>query len=227
MSAIVHGEDAARAQRTFEEWCQRSRENEAQTELRKILGSQLVGELLTESGREALDWEAISSKVTGTVPTSDADDSDASDEPVDHGEGYWVNVNEVVTLESVRPDIESLKRDLPEEISSALNWSPEKKFIFLVSSLAPPPVMTEALDEFEDSGSESENQNEAGPVLDPAVSSLPEMRDKEAAALVEARNSVLAAWLWQKFVADTPAAGKEILVNPCCGIFAAKETPPV
>lgn len=52
------------------------------------------------------------------------------------------------------------------------------------------------------------------------------MRNKEAAALVEAQNSVLAAWLWRKFVADTPAAGKEIPLNPCCAIFPATETPP-
>jgi hypothetical protein len=45
------------------------------------------------------------------------------------------------------------------------------------------------------------------------------MRDKEAAALVEARNSVVAAWLWRQFAANTPLASNEILVNPCCAIL--------
>src|SRR5215475_111901 len=75
MSAIVHGEDAASAQRTFEEWCQRSRENEAETELRKILGAQLVSKMLTESGGEELDWNAISAKVSASMPIADAEAS--------------------------------------------------------------------------------------------------------------------------------------------------------
>jgi hypothetical protein len=41
--------------------------------------------------------------------------------------------------------------------------------------------------------------------LDGFVATLPEMRDKEAAALVEARNSVVAAWLWRKYAARHPA----------------------
>jgi hypothetical protein len=57
--------------------------------------------------------------------------------------------------------------------------------------------------------------------LDDAVASLPEMREKEAAALVEAPNSVVAAWLWRKFAADTRLASNEILVNPCCVIMPA------
>jgi len=217
MSAIVQGEDATSAQRTFEEWCQRSRENEAQTELRKILGAQLVSKLLTESGGEELGWNVIAARVTASLPIHDAE---ASDEAADHGEGYWVNINEVVPSGSARLDVESLKRDLPEDVASTLNWSLDKKFIFLVSSLAPQSMMIELHDEFEDAGSEQgDNESEAGPILDPAVASLPEMRDKEAAALVEARNSVVAAWLWRKFVTDTPLATNEILLNPCCAII--------
>ena len=111
------------------------------------------------------------------------------------------------------------------DIASGLNWSPDKKFIFLVSSLGPQPVLTEAFDEFENSGSErAENEDKSGPGLDPAVASLPEMRNKEAVALIEARNSVVAAWLWRKFVADTPVAENEILLNPCCAIIPATGT---
>jgi hypothetical protein len=45
------------------------------------------------------------------------------------------------------------------------------------------------------------------------------MRDKEAAALVQARNSVVAAWLWRKFAADTKFAPNEISINPCCAFI--------
>ena len=38
------------------------------------------------------------------------------------------------------------------------------------------------------------------------VAALPEMRDKEAAALVEAPTPVVAAWLWRKFAANTKLA---------------------
>jgi hypothetical protein len=42
------------------------------------------------------------------------------------------------------------------------------------------------------------------------------MRDKKEAALVEARNSVVAAWLWRKYAADTRLAQNEIQITPCC-----------
>jgi hypothetical protein len=53
------------------------------------------------------------------------------------------------------------------------------------------------------------------PELDGFVATLPEMRDKEAAALVEARNSVVAAWLWRKYAADTRLAQNEIQIGLC------------
>jgi hypothetical protein len=45
------------------------------------------------------------------------------------------------------------------------------------------------------------------------------MRDKEAAALVEARNSVVAAWLWRKYAANTRLAPNEIQIDPCCAFI--------
>jgi hypothetical protein len=45
------------------------------------------------------------------------------------------------------------------------------------------------------------------------------MRDKEAAALVEARNSVVAVWLWRKFAANTRLAPNEIQIDPCCSFI--------
>jgi hypothetical protein len=45
------------------------------------------------------------------------------------------------------------------------------------------------------------------------------MRDKDAAALVEARNSVVAVWLWRKFAANTRLAPYEIQIGPCCSFI--------
>ena len=121
-------------------------------------------------------------------------------------------------------DLESIKRELPEDICSALNWSADKKFLFLVSSLSASAVVNTLPEEPEETDSDEakeQDEGESRPLLDEAVTRLPEMREKEAAALVEARNSVVAAWLWRKFAATTPLAGNEILVNPCCGIMPA------
>jgi hypothetical protein len=85
-----------------------------------------------------------------------------------------------------------------------------------VSSLSAPSVVTELNEGIEETDSD---RAESRPVLDEAVAHLPEMREKEAAALVEARNSVVAAWLWRKFAANTRLASNEILVNPCCAVI--------
>jgi hypothetical protein len=138
----------------------------------------------------------------------------------DLGPGYWVDVEHTVPPDSAHLNMESLKRALPEDIRSGLNWSPDKQFIFLVTSLSAPAVVNQFDEDFDKENSDDDGELDRTaseePVLDEAVASLPEMRDKEAAALVEARNAVVAAWLWRKFVANTRLASNEILVTPCC-----------
>src|SRR6266566_9813662 len=95
MSAIVYGGDAARAQTTFENWCQGPREGEdpVQTEIKKIVGAELVEQLLTESGGRQLDWPEISRtlmELESTIGT-EAEPATATE---DLGEGYWVDVNQ-------------------------------------------------------------------------------------------------------------------------------------
>jgi hypothetical protein len=120
--------------------------------------------------------------------------------------------------------MESLKRDLPEDIRSGLNWSPDNQFLFLVSILSPPTRGPEPTDEVEpeeqspDEG-EDENRGAAKVALEGVIATLPEMREKEAAALIEARNSVVAGWLWRKFAADTRLASNEIHISPCCRLI--------
>jgi hypothetical protein len=218
MSAMVYSGDAEHAQKAFEDWCRASREAEdpIQTEIRKIVGARIIEQLLTESGGQNLDWSLLSRRLSESASSTDTGEAN----PADLGEGYWVDVNQAVPADSAASDMESLERGLAEDISSALNWSPEKRFLFLVSSLSAPPVVTELYEEVdEEDPAQEQSQSDAGTTLDEAVAHLPEMREKEAAALVEARNSVVAAWLWRKFSANTPLASNDILVSPCCGII--------
>ena len=204
--------------------CQAPRqcEDPVRTDIKTIVSAELIDQLLTESGGQPLDWPGISQKLTDSIPgiETQAEPPALREDP---GEGYWVDINQFVPPESVRLDIESLKRGLPEDIGSGLNWSPDKKFLFLLSSLSAPSPVTELTDEAEETGldDEAENQDEGkvSPILDEMVAQLPEMREKDAAALIEARNSVVAAWLWRKFAAATPLASNGILINPCCGII--------
>ena len=153
MSAIVYGDDAGRAQKTFEDWCQGSQEGEdpVQTEVKNIVGAEIIEQLLTESGGQQLDWPEISQRFMESVSAIETEAETATTTD-DLGEGYWVDVEQAVPPESVRLDVESLKRGLPEDICSALNWSPDKKFLFLVSSLSAPPVVTEREEENEERG---------------------------------------------------------------------------
>jgi hypothetical protein len=228
MTAIVYGSEVDRAQQTFERWCQATREGEEQTEteIKKIVGAQLIDQLLTEAGAQPLDWGEIVLRQTVTS-SAEADpevevEAEAPIIPDERGEGYWVDANQVVPPKSARLDLESLQHGLPEDIGSGLNWSPNIKFLFLVSSLSAPRIATEN-DEFAEEPDSNEAEEQEGgqsrPVLEEAIAGLPEMREKETAALIEARNAVVAAWIWRKFAETTRLASNEILVSPCCAIF--------
>ncbi len=218
-SAIVLGNDAEEAQKKFEAWCCTSPdgENPVESVVKRVVAAQFIEQLVTESGNRQLDWEEISRRVVDTVSATPSDDFE---------QGYWADVNQVVPAFNLAPDLDALKRDLPDEIESGLNWSPSKSFLFMVSVLSPPLPAAEPDDEFESAETErgdSEEGRAGGPKLelDPVVAMLPEMRQKEAAALVEARNSVVAGWLWRKFAAGTRLASNDIQVGQCCGIFPA------
>ena len=217
MSAIIYGGDPEQAQKRFEAWCRRTPEGEnpVETEIKKVGAAQFVDQLLTELGGKPLDWPRISQQVNDILQTTAVDDFE---------QGYWVDINQAVPPGKISFDVESLKRDLPEDIRSGLNWSPDKKFFFLVSVLSPRPSPAIPADEWESNAANrdnpsDENENEEKPELDGFVAALPEMRDKDATALVEARNSVVAAWLWRKFAANTRLAPNEIQIGPCCSFI--------
>jgi hypothetical protein len=218
MSAIIYGGDPEQAQKRFEAWCRRTPEGEnpVETEIKKVVAAQFVDQLLTETGGNPLDWPQISRQVNDTLQTTPVNDFE---------QGYWVDINQAVPPGKTSFDVESLKQGLPEDIRSGLNWSPDKKFFFLVSVLSPRPSPAIPADESEsdapgrDDADDENEDNDEKTDLDEAIAALPEMRDKDAAALVEARNSVVAVWLWRKFAANTRLAPNEIQINPCCSFI--------
>jgi len=48
---------------------------------------------------------------------------------------------------------------------------------------------------------------------------FPQARDKEAAALIQARNSIVAGWLWRRYAASTHLAANEIRIDPMCQVM--------
>jgi hypothetical protein len=67
-------------------------------------------------------------------------------------------------------------------------------------------------------GPSDENSEEPEPMgLGELYATYPQALDKEAAALIQARNSVVAAWLWRRYAANTPLATNAIRIDPWCG----------
>lgn len=229
-SAIIYGADLERAQDIFEDWCLQEPpgEDPAHYEIKKLVAAEIIAQLLTESGSEELDWQAIQGKLPQPMQDDETPDVDEAAQ-LDLSEGYWVNINQVIGPDCAQRDLESLKCGLPEDIRSGLNWSPDRKFIFLVSSLSPQPAAIDLAPEVHEpeAASDESGEQEHGPFgamlpLEENVACLPEMREKEAAALIKARNSVVAAWLWWRYAANTHLVANEILVSPCCQIIAAE-----
>ncbi len=215
-SAIIYGGDTQQAQKRFEAWCRQVPEgqNPPDMEIKKLVAAQLVDELLTESGGKPMDWPGIAKQINDLLQATPGDDFE---------QGYWVDINQALQPGKISFDVECLKRDLPEDIRSGLNWSPDKKFFFLLSVLSPYVPPQDPFDEPESHETNpgeipDENTEDNKSDLDAFIASLPEMREMEAAALVEARNSVVAAWLWRKFAANTKLATNEINITPCYDI---------
>jgi len=211
LTGIVISDDAAAAQQQFEAWCSATPDgaNPRETEIKKLQVAQLVDQLFTETGGVPLDWTQIASRTRESLQVATEDAFE---------QGYWVEVNEVVPPGKISGDIETLRQSLAEDIRSGLNWAPEKKFFFLITVFSPPATTVLPGDDAE---ADAENPDAGAAPLDRSVAVLPDLRDKEAAALVEARNSVVAAWLWRKYAVDTRLAANEIMVSECNYIPAA------
>ena len=224
VSLIVCADDVNEARDRFEAWLRLSPEGEnpIQTKIKKLVAAQFMSQLLTESDQEPIEWKQISQRIEPTLQCGAADEFD---------QGYWVEVNQLIRPGKLSPGLELLRRDLPNDIVSGLNWSADKQFFFIVSVLSPPSRSEAALDEGEvDAKHPDEDHDQVSAEFaevesDASEASLPELADKEVAALVQARNSVVAGWLWRKFAADTQYAANDIQIEPWCGQLAVDKEP--
>ena len=215
-SIIVYGGDRDVAQKEFEKWINSVPEQEkpVQTEIKRILAAPMVDQLFTEYGHEAIDWPQISEKADANLNAVNVDNFE---------QGYWADVNQIVAADKLAVDVESLRRELPEEIHSGLNWSHDKTFFFLVSVLSPPVLSKHVSQESETINLRTGEICHAEPPekelqkseSEPSI--YPQLVEKKAVALVLARNSVIAAWLWRNFTAEKELPADEIRIDPWCG----------
>ncbi|HEU5396511.1 MAG TPA: hypothetical protein VFV81_05035 [Verrucomicrobiae bacterium] len=212
-SLIVVDHDAVTAQKKFQDWLggQPDGENPLTTEIRRISAAQFIDQWFNENGGAPLDWPLILEQAAKQLESTPTDDFE---------QGYWVDVDQVVPGGHVSFNIEALRQSLPGEIESGLNWSAEKQFLFVISVLAPMVVRPPA-DPAEEEGEDSTEADADELAPGELFNSFPQARDKEAAALVLARNSVVAAWLWRRYAAGTPLAMNEIRLDPWSGAMDA------
>jgi hypothetical protein len=170
-----------------------------------------VDQLLTETESAPIDWPQIAKQAQADLESIPADDFD---------QGYWVDVNALCPASA---SLEALRRDLPEDVCSGLNWAEDKQFFFLLSVLTPPPPPApEFAEEPEVGASDGAEPAEAtGGEPDFGLAELeadfPVLADKEVAVLIRARNAAVAAWLWRNYAANTKLAGLTIRIDPWCG----------
>jgi len=215
LSSMVCAKSAEEAEKRFEAWACAPPEGESGIESRmnKMTAAQFVDQLLTETKCVPADWRQIATQAQADLEATAADEFE---------HGYWLDVNGVIPPSA---SLEDLRRELPEDISSGLNWAAEKQFFFLLSVLSPPPPPAPEPWEAAEGGAEEAAESaegsadEADPALAEALAEFPQLADKEAAALIRARNSAVAAWLWQKYAAETKLAGNQIRIDPWCGVL--------
>jgi hypothetical protein len=220
LNQIIHANTIEEAEGGFEDWLLQPDDagNDIPTRIRKIAQAKMVDKLFTEAGPVPLDWQKI----------AELPDPATQEPSVDEFEqGYWADVNDLVRPGALSPDVDALQASLPEDVRSGLNWTPGRNFHFLISVLAPPVAPVERDYEPDADAPAPETgatQDETGMFdtlgFHEPQTIPPECADKEAAALGQARNSVIAAWLWRRFVASTQLADHEIRIDPLCGWVA-------
>jgi hypothetical protein len=206
LPVIVFSHSPDEAQNLFESELLRQPEGEAPKEItiRKFYAAPIVDQLLTEWGNMPLDWPSILERSVALVQSTPVDDFE---------QGYWVDVDKTVGPDKLSFSLGTLQSDMPEEVRVGLNWSDDKQFFFvlLVLPLPAPPTIPTYEEEVEDG--ESESFEELGPgKLDEMNVVLP-----ETVAIIQARNSVAAAWLWRKYAANLRWNILAIRITPLCG----------
>ena len=210
---IVFSSSIDEAQKQLEAWLQIQPEGEKPREvvIWKITTTPFVDDLLTESGNHPLDLLKIKKEVESQLESTPADDFE---------QGYWVDVNEVVRPDKLSFSAGTLQSEVPEDIRSGLHWLSDKQFFFLFSILLPPPPPPSPSFELESVEPDGQDAQEPDSISEEDFCArFPEAQNKEAVAVVRARNSVVAAWLWRRYAERTSLAGKAIRIDPWPGVL--------
>ena len=220
---IVCSDKPEDAEHKFKQWLARPSDpgQPASVTIRKVFATQVMEHLFTESGTQPLDWRKMVDEIGAEAESTAVDDFE---------QGYWLDANEAVGPGSKIGSIDSLREGLPDDVRSGLNWSVEKQFLFLLTVFSPPAPAVEP--QYDDSDTETkaskneEDDESASPsqfeLLQQQVT-YPQLADKEVAAVVRARNSAVAAWLWRNYAVTTPLAANTIRIDPMCGIALPEE----
>lgn len=177
-------------------------EDEHPRKIEKIVASPIVDCLFTEAGDEPLNWNVIEEQAGQAL--------NAGEEAYEQ-QGYWADCNELVPPTRLAFDLHQLQQSLPDDVRSGLNWSAAAQNFFLVSALVIPSVVEPEPDyENPETSGDSEAPQRHAP--------FPELAEREATAVVKARNTVVAAWLWRRYAAQTPLARNPIRVDGWCTV---------
>jgi hypothetical protein len=197
------------AQNRFQAWIVDRQKSSTESEIKKIVAAQFLDQLLSESGDAFVDWTRVRQQADVQLEITPEDDSE---------QGYWVEVNDLVAPGRIAATVQELRDGLPVEVRNGLNWSPEKLFLFIVIVLSRPAATELNQHDVPIYDAVTEGGGECGGETSPDPDTpFPELAQRETAVLVEARNSVVAAWLWRRFAVSTPLAKNRIQLKPWCG----------
>lgn len=204
--SIVFSASPDEAQRLFERELNKPPEGENPREVtvKKVSVAPIVEQLLTESGNFPLNWAKILETAESVLETTPVDDFE---------QGYWVDVDQVVQPDKLSFSVGTLESDVPEEVRSGLNWSSDKQFFFFLKVLRVPAPPTIPAYEQELKDVDSERPQE------PSQTEIDEMNVilPETVAVIQARNSVAAAWLWRRYSENTQWNTNAIRITSLCG----------
>jgi hypothetical protein len=209
-TGILRDCEEPQARAWFEGWLQHGgrAEGEHPRKIEKIVVSPIMDRLFTETGDEPLNWAALADQAARVLEV----EGEAYEQ-----QGYWADCDALVSPARLAWDMNALQRSLPEDVRSGLNWSADTQNLFLVSALVIPSFEAEAETDYDnpqpsaaDESEESSRHQREAP--------FPELAAREATAVVKARNTVVAAWLWRRHAAQTPLARNPIRVDGWCSV---------
>jgi hypothetical protein len=208
-SVILRGCEEPEARARFEDGLQHAGRDEGESprKIEKIITSPIVDRLFTETGDEPLNWVAVEAQAGQAL--------NAGEEAYEQ-QGYWADCNELVPPAHLAFDLHQLQQSLPDDVRSGLNWSADAQNFFLVSALVIPSAIEPEPDyDNPDAANDGEQPRRDVP--------FPELAEREATAVIKARNTVVAAWLWRRYAAQTPLARNPIRVDGWCTVVGPEK----